>query len=88
MIFLKRIKIETRAQHIWIRGVLMWGSAGILFFLIQYFLFGKVFGEAPSLSSFIINFIVFSIAGYFSGIWNWKIAQKKEKKHALGTNKY
>ena len=87
MIHLKRIIIKTRAQFVWIRGVLMWGCpTGISSLLFGYFFFGKASGEAPTLTNIIIHLIVFLIAGYFLGIWTWKIAQKKEKKHDIGKN--
>ena len=35
MIHLKRIKIKTRAQHIWIRGVLMWGFPTAILSLLK-----------------------------------------------------
>ncbi|WDN90884.1 hypothetical protein BuS5_03855 [Desulfosarcina sp. BuS5] len=77
MIYLKRIKIKTRAQHIWILGVLMWGvPTAILFLLIGYFLFKETF----LLSRLIISFIAFSIAGYCLGIWTWKLSQKKTER--------
>ena len=35
MIFLKKIKIKTRAQHVWIRGVLMWGCPTAILSLLK-----------------------------------------------------
>ena len=85
MIFLKRIKIKTRAQFVWILGVLFWGTTTSTLTLLLHYLSS---GETHSLGYIIMNYIVFSIGGYFLGVWNWKIVQKKKKKHDLGTNKY
>jgi hypothetical protein len=73
---LKKFKIKTRAQHIWVQWVLIWGFlTAVLFHLIGYLLSSEV----PSLRDLIISFIIFPIAGYFCGVWTWKIARKKTK---------
>ena len=55
----------------------MWGfTTAILVLFIRYLSFDN--GEALSLKDMIISFIVFPIAGYFWGVWTWKISQKKK----------
>jgi len=84
MIHLKRIKIKTRAQFVWIIGVLFWGTTTSTLTLLLHYLLS---GETHSLGYIIMNYIVFSIGGYFGGVWIWKISQKRQKKHDLGKNK-
>lgn len=79
MAALKKIKIKTRAQHVWIRGVLVFGIVGPLFFNLVYFLLA----DEISKKSVVVSIIVSFITGYFWGVWTWQIAQKKEKKHGI-----
>ena len=74
MFALERFKIKTRAQYVWIGGILIIGFiCSILFHLIGHFLFN----EELSLRRMIISFIIFPIVGYFWSVWTWKIIQKK-----------
>jgi hypothetical protein len=71
---LKRFKIRTRAQWVWIFGILIIGFlCPILSHLLDHFLFN----ETPSLRQMIISFIIFPIVGYFCSVHTWKIIQKK-----------
>ena len=72
MIFLKRIKIKTRAQHIWIRGILVFGLVCPLSFnLVYYLLAGEI-----SMETVVVSVITSLMTGYFWGVRSWKILQK------------
>ena len=71
---LKKFKIKTRAQHIWIRGVSVFGLVGPLFFnLIYYLLSGEI-----TMKSVVISVIVSLMTGYLWGVRTWKTLSKKE----------
>jgi len=75
MVYLKRIKIKTRAQHIWIRGVFVFGLVGPLFFNLAYYLLA---GEI-SIKSVVISVIISLMTGYFWGVRSWKTSHSKNK---------
>ncbi len=72
---LKRFKIKTRAQHIWIRGVFVFGLVGPFFFnLVYYLLSGEI-----TMKSVVISVIISLMTGYLWGVWTWKITPKRRK---------
>jgi hypothetical protein len=70
---LKRFKIKTRAQHIWIRGVFVFGLVGPLFFnLVYYLLSGEI-----TMKSVVVSVIVSLMTGYLWGVRTWRTSQRK-----------
>jgi VIT1/CCC1 family predicted Fe2+/Mn2+ transporter len=71
---LKKFKIKTRAQHIWIRGVFVFGLVGPLFFnLVYYLLSGEI-----TIQSVVVSVIVSGMTGYLWGVRTWQSSGKKE----------
>lgn len=60
-------------HFILVYGVLFWGLlSGILFLVIQYFVFGKTLTNA----NVFISMIIFAICGYFFGKFLWIINER------------
>ena len=70
---LERFKIKTRAQHIWIRGVLIWGG----FMFIATFLL-ELYRDSLQFRGLLIRLILCLIFGYIWGVVTWKYARKKK----------
>ena len=69
----KKFKIDTRSKHIWIRGVLLFETAGLLCWnLLHYIFIGDI-----TISSVTAGFIVLLPAGYVFGVRTWKPASEK-----------
>ncbi len=62
-----------RKKYILLYGVLFWGvTTGLLFPVIQHFLFGKTM----TMASFVISLTIFPIAGIFFGKTMWDKMEK------------
>lgn len=67
-----KIRIKNKAQHIWIRGVLLFGiTSAFLSFLIEVII------GTPTVMHLISRVVIFSIGGYFWGVWSWNISKNK-----------
>ncbi len=86
MTALKSIKIKTRTQNIWIRGVLIMG--GVVF--IGHVLINLYRGTLNP-GNLLQNFIISLLSGYIFGIVLWRYAKKrkipiKSNNHAIKTS--
>lgn len=69
----ERIRRKGRRHFIWIRGVLVWGIIVAVFWSFwMSLMLGKPFRDNLALA-----LIVFPIAGYFWGIWTWRLCERQ-----------
>ena len=82
MIKFRRIKIRSKSQHIWIRGVLIFGLSAFLFGVLVKWLLN----DSLDIPYLIISLIIWPACGYFWAVWTWRLAHKERNNN--NENKY
>lgn len=75
-----KIRVKGKSRFIWVYGVLGWGvSTAILFSVLTEMTKGwfSVENHHSFLIRLPISLVLFSVGGYFWGLWTWRISEKK-----------
>ena len=75
-----QIKAKGKKQYIWRAGVMRWALPVFAIFTPSMLIFGPrthQLSMAEIIGTTIVSFLVWSVCGYFFGLWMWKIFDNK-----------